>query len=150
RHLFGRGLWRMMRVVPEQPSGTVTLVFTDIEGSTRLLHELGQDAYREALAEHRHVVREAFSNRYEVDYEGDAFFYAFRAAGGAGGGCVGGKGGVEGGADTDPRWCSHGGAGPRPAEVRGDGCASGGADHGRRARRSGGGVAVDPGSARRR
>jgi hypothetical protein len=36
----------------EQPSGTVTLVFTDIEGSTRLLHELGQEPYREASRPH--------------------------------------------------------------------------------------------------
>ena len=66
----------------EQPSGTVTLVFTDIEGSTRLLDALGPDAYREALAEHRRVVREAFARHdgYEVDYEGDAFFYAFASA----------------------------------------------------------------------
>jgi hypothetical protein len=65
-----------------QPSGTVTLVFTDIEGSTRLLHELGQEAYREALTEHRRVVREAFARHqgYEVDYEGDAFLYAFGSA----------------------------------------------------------------------
>jgi class 3 adenylate cyclase len=42
---------------PTQPSGTVTLVFTDIEGSTRLLHELGTSAYKEALAEHRAIVR---------------------------------------------------------------------------------------------
>src|SRR5512132_4364069 len=65
-----------------QPSGTVTLVFTDIEGSTRLLHELGQEVYREALGEHRRVVREAFARAdgYEVDYEGDAFFYAFPSA----------------------------------------------------------------------
>ena len=66
--------------VPEQPSGTVTLVFTDIEGSTRLLHELGQEAYRDALAEHRRVVREAFAAGYEVDYEGDSFFYVFASA----------------------------------------------------------------------
>jgi predicted ATPase len=65
-----------------QPSGTVTLVFTDIEGSTNLLDTLGQDAYREALGEHRRVVREAFArfDGYEVDYEGDAFFYAFVSA----------------------------------------------------------------------
>ena len=65
-----------------QPSGTVTLVFTDVEGSTQLLEELGTDAYREALGEHRRVVREAFRARrgYEVDYEGDAFFYAFASA----------------------------------------------------------------------
>ena len=65
-----------------QPSGTVTLVFTDVEGSTRLLEELGTDTYRRALAEHRRVVREAFGAHrgYEVDYEGDAFFYAFASA----------------------------------------------------------------------
>jgi predicted ATPase/class 3 adenylate cyclase len=65
-----------------QPSGTVTLVFTDIEGSTQLLEELGVDAYRVALGEHRRVVREACAgySGYEVDYEGDAFFYAFSSA----------------------------------------------------------------------
>ena len=47
-----------------QPAGTVTLVFTDIEGSTRLLAELGQVGYRDALAEHREVVRAAFG-RYD-------------------------------------------------------------------------------------
>jgi predicted ATPase/class 3 adenylate cyclase len=61
----------------EQPTGSVTLVFTDIEGSTRLLHELGAEAYRDALADHRRIVREAFGAGYEVDEEGDAFFYAF-------------------------------------------------------------------------
>jgi predicted ATPase/class 3 adenylate cyclase len=63
------------------PSGTVTFLFTDIEGSTRLLSELG-DAYADALAEHRHAVREA-CQRYggvEVDTQGDAFFLAFSSA----------------------------------------------------------------------
>jgi predicted ATPase len=64
----------------EQPTGSVTLVFTDIEGSTRLLHEVGAEAYRDAIAEHRRVVREAFAAGYEVDEEGDAFFYAFPTA----------------------------------------------------------------------
>jgi len=66
-----------------QPSGRVTLVFTDIEGSTRLLERLGADAYREALAGHRGIVRGACARHqgYEVDYEGDAFFYAFASAG---------------------------------------------------------------------
>jgi class 3 adenylate cyclase len=41
------------------PSGTVTFLFTDVEGSTRLLHGLGADAYAEALAKHRRVVRDA-------------------------------------------------------------------------------------------
>ena len=65
-----------------RPSGTVTLVFTDFEGSTKLLDELGADSYRDALGEHRRVVREAFGAHqgYEVDYEGDAFFYAFASA----------------------------------------------------------------------
>ena len=60
----------------------MTLVFTDIEGSTRLLHELGPEAYRDALAEHRRALREVFDRHggYEVDYEGDAFFYAFASA----------------------------------------------------------------------
>ena len=63
------------------PTGTVTFLFTGIEGSTRLLHELG-DAYAEALAEHRRVLREAFAGHggAEVDTQGDAFFYAFRSA----------------------------------------------------------------------
>jgi len=65
-----------------QPSGTVTLVFTDIEGSTRLLERLGVDAYRAALAEHRRVLRGAFARHagYEVGYEGDAFTYSFTTA----------------------------------------------------------------------
>lgn len=60
----------------------MTLVFSDIEGSTRLLEELGTKAYREALAEHRRIVREACARHagYEVDYEGDAFSYTFSTA----------------------------------------------------------------------
>jgi len=45
------------------PTGEVTLVFTDIESSTKLLHELGAKAYAEALAEHRRVLRESFTSR---------------------------------------------------------------------------------------
>ena len=45
------------------PSGTVTFLFTDVEGSTKLLHELGAEAYAEALAEHRRLVREACAAR---------------------------------------------------------------------------------------
>src|SRR5438876_10018895 len=63
------------------PTGTVTFLFTDIEGSTRLLHELG-DAYADALAEHRRVLREVFARHHgvEVDTQGDAFFVAFARA----------------------------------------------------------------------
>ena len=69
----------------ELPSGTVTFLFTDIEGSTRLLHALGPDAYAEALAEHRRVLRAAFAahDGVEVDTQGDAFFVAFPTAPGA-------------------------------------------------------------------
>ncbi len=66
------------------PSGTVTFLFTDIEGSTRLLDELG-DAYAEALAEHRRQLRAVFERHggIEVDTQGDAFFVAFPRAGDA-------------------------------------------------------------------
>jgi class 3 adenylate cyclase len=43
------------------PAGTVTFLFTDVEGSTRLLHELGTDRYAHALAEHRRILRETFT-----------------------------------------------------------------------------------------
>jgi class 3 adenylate cyclase len=63
------------------PSRTITLLFTDIEESTRLLRELGE-GYAELLAEHRRVLREAFAlNRgREVDTQGDAFFCVFDSA----------------------------------------------------------------------
>jgi predicted ATPase len=64
------------------PTGAVTLLFTDVEGSTKLLHELGDDRYAQALAAHRRVIREACTHHYgvEVDTQGDAFFFAFEAA----------------------------------------------------------------------
>ncbi len=65
----------------ELPTGTVTFLCTDIEGSTKLLEQLG-DRYAEALAEHRRVLRAAFANHsgVEVDTQGDAFFVAFQRA----------------------------------------------------------------------
>jgi len=62
----------------EQPTGTVTLLFTDIEGSTALLHRLGSARYAEALDLHRSLLRDAFQRHdgYEVDSQGDAFFVA--------------------------------------------------------------------------
>jgi len=67
------------------PTGTVTLLFTDIEGSTRLLHEIGSERYGKALAEHRGVVREAGARHggVEVDAHGDGVFLAFATAPGA-------------------------------------------------------------------
>ena len=69
----------------ELPSGTVTFLFTDIEGSTKLLHELGAKEYAAALAEHRAALRDAFARHggVEVDTQGDAFFVAFPTAPGA-------------------------------------------------------------------
>src|SRR5438105_2696417 len=65
----------------ELPSGTVTFVFTDIEGSTALLKRLG-DRYAGVLDEHRRLLRAAFeaAGGREVDTEGDAFFVAFPRA----------------------------------------------------------------------
>lgn len=67
------------------PSGTVTFMFTDIEGSTALLRRLGPERFAAALQQHRDIVRAAVE-RYggvEVDTQGDAFFVAFPTATGA-------------------------------------------------------------------
>src|SRR3970040_249997 len=68
---MGRGL----------PGGVVTFLFTDVEGSTRLVRELG-DAYAGALQEHRRLLRSVFAahNGVEVDTQGDALFVAFARA----------------------------------------------------------------------
>jgi predicted ATPase/class 3 adenylate cyclase len=76
----------MIRAVGRDlPSGTVTFLFTDVEGSTKLLHSLGAEAYAAALAEHRRILREAFTRHggVEVDTQGDAFFVAFPTSEGA-------------------------------------------------------------------
>jgi class 3 adenylate cyclase len=66
----------------ELPSGTVTFLFTDVAGSTKLLNELEPERYAQALAGHRRLLRTAFARHggIEVDTQGDAFFYAFRTA----------------------------------------------------------------------
>jgi predicted ATPase/class 3 adenylate cyclase len=68
--------------IRDLPSGTVTFLFTDVEGSTKLLHALGADRYAEALATHRTRLRAAFTAHggVEVDTQGDAFFVAFPTA----------------------------------------------------------------------
>jgi class 3 adenylate cyclase len=67
--------------MPPVPSGTVTFVFTDIEGSTRLLQQLG-DGYAEVTRDHRRILRECFGalGGTEVDTQGDAFFFSFPRA----------------------------------------------------------------------
>jgi len=64
-----------------QPSGTITFLFTDIEGSTRLLEMMG-DQYAVALGEHHEILRAAIQkwNGREVDTQGDAFFVTFTRA----------------------------------------------------------------------
>src|SRR5579875_3732275 len=80
------------------PRGTVTFLFTDIEGSTRLLEELGEAGYAAALAEHRAALRTAFAAHagVEVDTQGDAFFYAFATAPAAVAAAVAGQAALDG------------------------------------------------------
>src|SRR3954469_15888707 len=67
------------------PTGTVTFLFTDIEGSTRLLKKLGRDRYGDVLSTHNQLLRAAFSDGggIEIDTKGDSFFVVFRSAGAA-------------------------------------------------------------------
>ena len=66
----------------DAPSGTVTFLFTDVEGSTKLLHALGREQYGEVLREHQRLLRGVWVSHegFEVDAEGDAFFVAFARA----------------------------------------------------------------------
>ena len=67
--------------MPQLPSGTVTFVFSDIEGSTALLKQLGE-GYDRVLSDHRRLMRDTFTERggVEIDTQGDAFFFAFPRA----------------------------------------------------------------------
>jgi alpha-glucoside transport system substrate-binding protein len=66
------------------PAGTVSFLFTDVEGSTRLVKQLGA-GYAEVLADHQRILRECFEAHggREVDTQGDSFFVAFTRAGDA-------------------------------------------------------------------
>jgi class 3 adenylate cyclase len=81
------------------PTGTVTFLFTDVEGSTRLLHQLGAAAFAGALSDHRRVLRAAFERHdgVEVDTQGDSFFVAFPTAPGAVAAAAEGQAVLEGG-----------------------------------------------------
>ncbi|HEU0293829.1 MAG TPA: adenylate/guanylate cyclase domain-containing protein [Anaerolineales bacterium] len=76
-----KGAKTPLRTAAAQPSGTITFLFTDIEGSTRLLEKLG-DKYALALSEHHEILRAAVQkcNGHEVDTQGDAFFVTFTRA----------------------------------------------------------------------
>jgi DNA-binding NarL/FixJ family response regulator/class 3 adenylate cyclase len=64
--------------MPDLPHGTLTLVFTDVEGSTQLVRQLG-DAYAQLLSDHRRLLREVVeeANGHVVDHRGDEFFMVF-------------------------------------------------------------------------
>ncbi len=64
------------------PTGTVSFLFTDIEGSTETLQRLGDQAYASLLEEHHRLLRGAFQrlNGHEINTQGDAFFVAFAEA----------------------------------------------------------------------
>ena len=68
--------------MPNLPTGTVTFLFSDIEGSTTLLKRLGDAGYADLLATHRRLMRETFAGYggQEIDTQGDAFFYSFPRA----------------------------------------------------------------------
>ena len=67
------------------PTGTVTFLFSDIQGSTQLLKDLGRTDYGELLAIHNELLRGAFEDAggVEIDRQGDSFFAVFRSAGAA-------------------------------------------------------------------
>ena len=140
---------RHMRV--ELPTGTVTFLFTDIEGSTRLLREFG-DGYAEVLAEHRRALRDAWRRHdgVEVDTQGDAFFVAFARASDAVAAAADAQRALADG-PVRVRMGLHTG---EPVAVRRGICrfrrAPSGADRGRRARRAGAALTVDRGPRRRR
>jgi class 3 adenylate cyclase len=71
-----------MSRLPELPRGTVTFLFSDVEGSTTLLRVLGQERYTEVLVDHQRLLREACAaaHGYEVDTQGDSMFFAFAHA----------------------------------------------------------------------
>jgi YVTN family beta-propeller protein len=77
----GRSGCQASSTMADLPSGAVTFLFTDIEGSTRLVRQL-RDGYHDVLADHQRLLRDAFSRHggHEIDTQGDAFFYAFGSA----------------------------------------------------------------------
>lgn len=89
------------------PSGTVTFLFTDVEGSTQLERQL-RERYGEVLGEHQTIVRAAFAAHggHEIDTQGDSFFYAFPRA----------KAAVDAAVDAQRELAAH--AWPEGVEIR--------------------------------
>jgi class 3 adenylate cyclase len=92
----------------DRPRGTVTFLFTDIEGSTRILSAVGPERYGELLGLHQELIRTAIGvhRGHEVDTQGDAFFVAFERPGDAVGAAIDAQRGL-----ADHRW-------PEGAEIR--------------------------------
>jgi DNA-binding NarL/FixJ family response regulator len=83
--LHPEALRRLMRGLSgerRRPEGTVTLLFTDVQGSTRIVDELGDEGAYAVFAGHRRAVREAAESRggHEVSLQGDGFMFAFSSA----------------------------------------------------------------------
>jgi predicted ATPase/class 3 adenylate cyclase len=97
-------------MMPTQPAGDVSLLFSDIEAPTRLLRLLGNDRYTLGLEQHRQILRQAFAayQGYEVNCEGDSFFVAFPSATGA----------VAAAADAQRALAQHNWADGLPVRVR--------------------------------
>ncbi|MGH2404442.1 MAG: adenylate/guanylate cyclase domain-containing protein [bacterium] len=68
--------------MPLVPTGTVTFLFTNIEESTRLLPEMGDERFAQALADQRRLLRDAFQRwrGHELETQGDGFLIAFQKA----------------------------------------------------------------------
>ena len=79
--------------VTDLPTGTATFLFTDIQGSTKLVQALGIERWQGVLQTHYDLLREAFAanNGREVNTEGDAFFVAFASAADAVAACAAGQ-----------------------------------------------------------
>ena len=92
------------------PDGTVTILFSDIEGSTALNVELGDEGWMELLGEHNRLVREAIrrNNGFEVKTEGDAFMVAFQSA----------RDALRGAIDMQKALAHHNETAARPVRVR--------------------------------
>ena len=76
---------RILTVVSALPTGTVTLLFSDVESSTRLLQRIGTDRYQDVLSQHHRLLRDAVSGSggHEVDVQGEGFLFAFSRPTGA-------------------------------------------------------------------
>ena len=99
----------MRSFVTDLPSGTVTLLFTDIEGSTPLVYQLG-DEYGAMLTAHRHVLRGAVKEAggFEVDCRADEFFAVFQRAQDAATAAIAGQRDWRNAPGRKGRWCACG------------------------------------------